>query len=155
FRTALGRKTDEITLGEEIVGIEPYLDIQRIRFADWLTIDYRIDDDTVDCLVPRFVLQPLIENAIRHGLSGRSAAGTIEISATVNDSTLVVRVMDNGVGLDAPSTSSGRGIGLSNVRDRLGILYGGDDSLRLTSNDSGGTVAELRVPVRRRRASVP
>jgi sensor histidine kinase YesM len=155
FRTALGRKTDEVTLGEEIVGIEPYLDIQRIRFADWLTIDYQIDDDAVDCLVPRFVLQPLVENAIRHGLSGRSAAGTIEIEASVAGETLVMRVVDNGVGLDAPSASAGRGIGLTNVRDRLSILYGDDDSLRLSSNESGGAVAELRIPVRRRYSSVP
>lgn len=150
FRTALGRKTDEITLGEEIVGIEPYLDIQRIRFADWLTIDYRIDDSAVDYLVPRFVLQPLIENAIRHGLSGRHSAGTIEISAIVQDATLIVRVADNGVGLDATHPSSGRGIGLTNVRDRLRILYGNDDSLRLTSNEAGGAISELRIPARRR-----
>lgn len=155
FRTALGRKTDEVTLGEEIVGIEPYLDIQRIRFADWLTIDYRVDDAAVDCLVPRFVLQPLIENAIRHGLSGRSSAGTIEIAASVHDGWLVVQVVDNGVGLEAAPASTGRGIGLSNVRDRLRILYGDDESLRLSSNESGGAVAELRVPVRRRDSATP
>ncbi len=152
FRTALGRKTDEITLGEEIAGIEPYLDIQRIRFADWLTIDYRIDDHAVDCMVPRFVLQPLIENAIRHGLSGRHAAGTIEISATVIANTLVVRVADNGVGLVGAGSVRGRGIGLANVRDRLRILYGDDESLTLTSNDDGGAVSELRIPARQRSA---
>lgn len=151
FRTALSRTSDEVTLGEEIVGIEPYLDIQRIRFADWLTIEYRIDDAAVDCLLPRFVLQPLIENAIRHGLSGRSAAGRIDISGTVAEGALVVRVTDNGVGLDAAASSrSGRGIGLSNVRDRLGILYGDDDRLRLYENATGGTTAELVVPARRR-----
>jgi LytS/YehU family sensor histidine kinase len=152
FRTALARKTDEITLGDEIVGIEPYLDIQRIRFADWLTIDYRIDDAAVDCLVPRFVLQPLVENAIRHGLSGRSAAGTINIVATVSGDALIIRVVDNGVGLERASSSSGRGIGLANVRDRLLILYGGDDSLSLSANETGGAVAELRIPARRRDA---
>lgn len=150
FRNALGKRSDEITLGDEIVGIDPYLDIQRIRFADWLTIDYRIDDRATDCLVPRFVLQPLIENAIRHGLSGRRSAGTIEISARVADQTLIVRVADNGVGLDAPAKSSGRGIGLANVRNRLRILYGDDDRLTLASNEAGGAVAELRLPARRR-----
>lgn len=149
FRGALGRRGDEITLGAEIAGIEPYLDIQRIRFADWLTIDYRVDDAAVDCLVPRFVLQPLIENAIRHGLSGRRSAGVIEISAEVSEGSLLLRVADNGVGLVAPTKASGRGIGLANVRDRLRILYGDDDRLRLTSNEAGGAVAELRVPARR------
>lgn len=151
FRTALSRTSDEVTLGEEIVGIEPYLDIQRIRFADWLTIEYRIDDAAVDCLVPRFVLQPLIENAVRHGLSGRSAAGRIDICASVAGGSLIVRVTDNGVGLDAAASSrSGRGIGLSNVRNRLAILYGDDDRLRLYENATGGTTAELIVPARHR-----
>jgi hypothetical protein len=150
FRTALARKSDEVTLGEEMVGIEPYLDIQRIRFADWLTIEYRVDEAALDCLLPRFILQPLIENAIRHGLSGRSSAGRIDISAHVDDNSLIVRVADNGVGFEHAPISSGRGIGLSNVRDRLAILYGDDDRLRLTMSDVGGTVAELRIPVRRR-----
>jgi hypothetical protein len=150
FRTALGKRTDEITLGQEIVGIEPYLDIQRIRFADWLTIEYRVDETAVDCLVPRFVLQPLVENAIRHGLSGRTAAGTIEIAARVERGALIVRVADNGVGLEARSAAAGRGIGLSNVRDRLRILYGDDDRLRLTAGQAGGTIAELTIPARRR-----
>ena len=152
FRSAMGgaRKSDEVTLGEEIVGIEPYLDIQRIRFADWLTIEYHIDDSAVDCLVPRFVLQPLVENAIRHGLSGRHAAGRIDISATVEAGALLVRVSDNGVGLDGRSSSAGRGIGLANVRDRLAILYGDDDRLRLANSAVGGTVAELTIPARHR-----
>lgn len=151
FRTALARKSDEVTLGEEIVGIEPYLDIQRIRFADWLTIDYQVDDRAVDCLLPRFVLQPLIENAIRHGLSGRTAAGRIDISATVAGGALVVRVVDNGTGLDAGPSSAGRGIGLANVRDRLSILYGDDaEHLRLSNSVGGGAVAELLIPARKR-----
>ncbi|HVX41184.1 MAG TPA: histidine kinase [Gemmatimonadaceae bacterium] len=150
FRTALAKKTDEVTLGEELVGIEPYLDIQRIRFADWLTIEYDIDDAAVDCLLPRFVLQPLIENAIRHGLSDRRAAGTIGISASVCDGALLVRVWDNGVGLEHARATSGRGIGLANVRDRLRILYGDDERLRLAASSEGGTVAELTIPVRRR-----
>jgi two-component system LytT family sensor kinase len=150
FRSALARKSDEVTLGEEIVGIEPYLDIQRIRFADWLTIDYQVDDAAVVCLLPRFILQPLVENAIRHGLSGRSAAGHIQISATVDQGSLIVRVTDNGVGLENTRASAGRGIGLANVRDRLAILYGDDDRLSLASSDGGGAIAELTIPVRRR-----
>ena len=151
FRTALARKSDEVTLGEEIVGIEPYLDIQRIRFADWLTIDYHVDDAAVDCLLPRFILQPLVENAIRHGLSGRSAAGTIDISATVEQrhahrSRLRQRRRSRRRG----ARPRGRGIGLANVRDRLAIMYGDDDRLRLANSDGGGAVAELTIPVRRR-----
>ncbi len=149
FRTALAQRADEVTLGEELIALEPYLDIQRVRFADWLTIEYDIGDPAVDCLVPRFVLQPLVENAIRHGLAGRSAAGTIRIRAAVENDELVLRVSDDGVGL-ARAARPGHGIGLANVRERLSILYG-DDRLRLLDGSSGGGVtAEVRVPRARR-----
>jgi sensor histidine kinase YesM len=148
IRAALATRRGEVTLGEELVAVEPYLDIQRLRFADWLRLDYRIDDRCVDCLVPRFVLQPLIENAIRHGLRGRERPGTIEIAASIDDGSLVIRVSDDGVGLGR-ATTNGHGIGLANVRERLRILYGGEDRVRLIDS-APGTVAEIRVPVRRR-----
>ena len=151
IRGALSAKANEVTLGDELVAIEPYLDIQRIRFADWLRIDYDVDDDAVDCLVPRFVLQPLVENAIRHGLTGRLAPGSIVISAAVVSDDLVVRVADNGVGLHASRGASGYGIGLTNVRERLDVLYGdASDRLRLRSENGSGTVAELRIRRRSR-----
>lgn len=151
FRTSLAQRSGEVTLGEELVALEPYLDIQRVRFTDWLTIEYDIEDGAVDCLVPRFVLQPLVENAIRHGLAGRSAAGTIRIHAGVEGDDLVVRVLDDGVGLTR-AARPGRGIGLANVRERLAILYG-DDRLRLVDGP-GGVTAEVRVP-RERRGDAP
>jgi len=147
-RAAVTTRRGEVTLGEELIAVEPYLDIQRLRFADWLRLDYRIDDRCVDCLVPRFVLQPLIENAIRHGLRGRERPGTIEIAASIDDGALVIRVSDDGVGL-GQATTNGHGIGLTNVRERLRILYGGEDRVRLIDS-APGTVAEIRVPVRRR-----
>ncbi len=150
FHDALAQRADEVTLGDELLALEPYLDIQRVRFADWLTIEYHIDDAAVDCLVPRFVLQPLVENAIRHGLAGRSAAGTIRIYATVEGNDLVLRVADDGVGL-ARAARPGRGIGLANVRERLSILYG-DDRLRLVDG-SAGVTAEVRVPLERRESA--
>jgi two-component system sensor histidine kinase AlgZ len=149
FRTALNSRAGEVTLGEEIVAIEPYLDIQRLRFPDWLRIDYDVGGDTLDCLVPRFVLQPLVENAIRHGLTGRVAAGCIEISARLVDGRLVLRVADNGVGLRQVVARSGYGIGLTNVRERLTTLYGAGDQLRLSDAASGGAVAEVTLPARR------
>jgi len=149
FRGALTTRAGEVTLGEELVAIEPYLDIQRLRFPDWLRIDYDIGGDTLDCLVPRFVLQPLVENAIRHGLTGREAAGCIEISAGVSGDRLVLRVEDNGVGLRRSGSRAGYGIGLTNVRDRLTTLYGPGEQLRLCDAEGGGAISELRVPLRR------
>jgi Histidine kinase len=151
FRGALASRADEVSLSEEIAGIEPYLEIQRIRFPDWLRITSRIDPAARECLVPRFVLQPLIENAIRHGLSGRNARGTIQIEGMLQGQEVVVRVADDGIGLAAVAEqSNSRGIGLANVRRRLGILYGRDDRLGLYANGSTGTIAELRIPIRTR-----
>ncbi len=157
FRTALAQRADEVTLGEELIALEPYLDIQRVRFADWLTIEYDIGDPAVDCLVPRFILQPLVENAIRHGLAGRSAAGTIRIRAAVENDDLVLRVSDDGVGL-ARAARPGHGIGLANVRERLSILYG-DDRLRLARRTErgrghGGGSRAARASERRRAPAV-
>ena len=149
FRNALIARVGEVTLGEELVAIEPYLDIQRLRFPDWLRIDYDVAGGALDCLVPRFVLQPLVENAIRHGLTGRVAAGCIEISARVSDGRLCLRVADNGVGLRHAAPRSGYGIGLTNVRDRLTTLYGAGEQLRLFGAPGGGAVAEVTLPVRR------
>ena len=148
FRSALATDTGEITLGEELLALEPYLDIQRVRFADWLTIHQDIDDRATRCLVPRLVLQPLVENAVRHGLAGRVSAGSIQIRASVDDDRLVVQVQDNGVGLRDPvGNNGGRGIGLANLRERLETLYGSGDHLRLRQDESG-TIAELSIPAR-------
>ena len=155
FRGALTARSGEVTLGEELVAIEPYLDIQRLRFPDWLRISYDVAGDTLDCLVPRFVLQPLVENAIRHGLTGRVAAGCIEISSRIADGRLTLRVADNGVGLRQVVTRPGYGIGLTNVRDRLATLYGAGEQLRLFDAPGGGAVAEVVLPARRATEHVP
>jgi hypothetical protein len=149
FRNALNSRAGEVSLGEELVAIEPYLDIQRLRFPDWLRIDYDVAGDTLDCLVPRFVLQPLVENAIRHGLTGRVAAGCIEIAASVRNERLVLRVADNGVGLRQVPSRPGYGIGLNNVRERLTTLYGAGEQLKLLDAQGGGAIAEVTLPARR------
>ena len=149
FRGALTARSGEVTLGEELVAIEPYLDIQRLRFPDWLRIGYDVGGDTLDCLVPRFVLQPLVENAIRHGLTGRVAAGCIEISSRLAGDRLILRVADNGVGLRQVATRPGYRIGLTNVRERLATLYGPGEQLRLVDAPGGGAVAEVELPARR------
>lgn len=137
-----------VSLGDELTTLEHYIGIERLRFADWLTIDEDIDDAARDALVPPFVLQPLVENSIRHGLVDRTAPGRITIRAAVAVNRLTISIIDNGVGLSKTSSSSSRGVGMRNVRERLDALYGNQASLTLRELDQEGTVAELQLPMK-------
>lgn len=138
----------EVTLRQELDALSPYLEIQRMRFPDWLSISEKIDSSASDALVPRLLLQPLVENAIRHGLSHRKSGGLIEFAARTEGSQLVLSVQDNGAGLTAGPTSGGLGIGLTNIRDRLATLYGDSQSIDLVSLPQGGFEVTVRIPYR-------
>jgi two-component system, LytTR family, sensor kinase len=144
---------DEVTLGEELELLGPYLDIQRTRFSDWLTLDITVDSASLPALVPALVLQPLVENAIQHGLSGRSAPGHVSIAAATNARALTVTVHDDGVGFTGSSSDAHSGIGLRNVRERLLHLYGDGCRFVIASESGGGTLVTLELPFRVRRAA--
>jgi LytS/YehU family sensor histidine kinase len=135
----------EVSLKEELESLEQYLDIERIRFADRLTVRTTIAPDTVSALVPSLVLQPLVENAIRHGIAQRESAGLIEINTLRENGSLHLEVRDNGPGL-SNATLPSSGIGLSNTRERLRCLYGEAQSLELRNAARGGTVVEVVIP---------
>ena len=137
----------EVTLKREIEFLDGYLEIERVRFNDRLEIWRRIDHETLDALVPNLVLQPLVENAIRHGVGRRAGAGLIEISAKRQGKQLHIRIRDNGPGLpkDWPR-SNGKGIGITNTRARLQQLYGDAPTLELTAAEGGGTAVTLIIP---------
>ncbi len=139
----------EVSLEEELEFVGRYLDIQRMRFSDRLTVEVDAAADTFDALVPNLVLQPLVENALRHGVSQRAAAGSLTIRARREDGWLHLSVLDDGPGL-AKSTpdGNGSGIGLSNTRARLAQLYG--DAFRFDVHDraTGGVEAMLAIPLR-------
>jgi len=141
---------DEVTLDEELASLDPYFDIQRARFSEWLTVDLEVEPGARLALVPHLILQPLVENAIRHGLAVRSAPGTVGVKAWVSDSRLHLEVCDNGVGLAPTRTSFRPGIGLRNAKNRLTQLYGDDHRFELRSGESGGTVVALEIPYRSR-----
>jgi two-component system LytT family sensor kinase len=151
LRTASGTgERHEITLAEELTALAPYVEIQRVRFGEWLTVDWDIEPAARLALMPPFVLQPLVENAIRHGLAVRPGEGRVTIGARVSNGRLQVSVRDNGVGLAASrSLVTGRGIGLRNVRERLQSLYGDDATLELQSPEGNGANAELHIPYHR------
>ena len=138
----------EIAVAEELRFVEQYLAIEQVRFSDALTVRLAVDADVHDAAVPGFVLQPLVENALRHGLAEQSEGGLVEIGARRDGAELVLWVRDNGIGLGA-STVRGPGLGLANTRERLTTLYGVRARVDVTNNPTGGTTATVRIPYRR------
>jgi len=136
----------ETALDEELDYLRAYLDIEQVHFGDRLTISYRIDTATLEALVPTMILQPLAENAIRHGLAPQSQPGVLTIETARALGSLKIRIIDTGRGL--PGRTPTEGVGLANSRARLHRLYGPAASLSLTANPGGGTVAELTIPFR-------
>jgi signal transduction histidine kinase len=136
----------EVPLQEELEFLQKYLEIEQTRFQDRLTVQYEIAPDSLDAEVPRLILQPLVENAIQHGVSPRSGPGSIQIASHVEDNRLSLEVRDDGVGLSANARARLRsGIGLANTRDRLECLYG--DAYRLEFSDGGqGLTVRIEIP---------
>jgi signal transduction histidine kinase len=142
-----GEPRQEVPLDDELRFLERYLAIEQVRFSDRLRVRWAVDDALRDARVPEFVLQPLVENAVRHGVARRADAGTIEVSARAEDDVLLLGVRDDGPGYD-PATA-GAGVGLANVRARLETLFGDAARLELTPAEGGGTLATVRLPLRR------
>ncbi len=142
--------TQEVTMGQEIEFLKCYLDIERIRFQDRLTVEFNIDPDVSQAKVPNLILQPVVENAIRHGIATHNEAGRIEITANSNDSWLEVRISDNGPGLPRKNNGDAdikEGVGLKNTRSRLDQLYGTRYKFELADATGGGLEVRLRIPL--------
>jgi signal transduction histidine kinase len=137
----------ETSLRDELVFLDRYLSIMRTRFGDQLTVHRQIPSALDEALVPTFVLQPLVENALEHGVSRLEGGGCVEIEAAREGDTLILAVRDNGSG-ESSASSDGLGIGLANTRARLAALYGARAELRLTPRPGGGMEAALRLPLR-------
>lgn len=138
----------EVPLKEELEFLELYLDIQQMRFSDRLTIEMQIEPEVLDALVPNLILQPLVENAIRHGVSRRAAAGVVGVTARRDDGLLRIRIYDDGPGLkrDEVDGAHVEGVGLSNTRARLAQLYGDRQKFSLAERAGGGVEAVLVFP---------
>jgi two-component sensor histidine kinase len=151
LRLALSHsERQEISVQEELEFVQRYVELQKTRFGDKLEYREQIDDSARDCLLPTLTLQPLVENAIRHGIEPADKPGTVILSVRRADERLLLSVEDNGVGLNGSSTSGGAGIGLKNLRARLQTLYGSSHKLEIGSRngDGRGVLVSLEIPLR-------
>jgi two-component system, LytTR family, sensor kinase len=159
------RLPQEVALADELDLLERYLEIQRIRFGDRLTVTRDIDDEALGALVPIMILQPLAENAIVHGIAPVTGPGELRLRAARRNGDLVLEVSDTGPGFGAAAASNGAragtdgvtdrardrptgGIGLANTRDRLTQLYGGRSTLVVGAGDAGGARVSVTIPFR-------
>ncbi len=137
----------EVPLQRELDFLERYLQIEQLRFGDRLTVRQQVCPEAMNAMVPNLILQPLVENAIRHGVEQRRGAAEIRISAERENGSLTIHVSDNGCGLKGGTSQSIKeGVGLSNTRARLEQLYGKMHHLELISPAKGGTDVLLRIP---------
>ncbi|MDB4947352.1 MAG: yehU 2, partial [Gemmatimonadetes bacterium] len=136
----------EVPLREELGFLEQYVAIQRARFRDRLDVGYQVDADARDAPVPRLLLQPLVENALSHGLAPRSAAGRVDVRAWLQDGSLRLAISDDGVGL-GPGPAPAEGHGLGDTRERLRQLYGDRQALEMTANPGGGVTVQVTIPL--------
>jgi sensor histidine kinase YesM len=143
----------EVPLAEELELVREYLAIEEVRFRDRLRASVTAPPAALECRVPPLFLQPLVENAVRHGISVASSAGRVEVEASLDDGRLVVEVRDDGPGMPpaAPAARAGgasAGVGLRNTRERLAQLYGAEGRLEVRSPPGEGTTVRVEIPAR-------
>ncbi|MFC1493224.1 sensor histidine kinase [candidate division KSB1 bacterium] len=140
----------EILLKEELEFLKLYLEIEKTRFQDRLNVNLDIDSNSLDCAVPNLLLQPLVENSIKHGIAKKSSAGEINIKTEFKDDNLKITINDNGSGLRKTIDAQVKeGFGLSNTRKRLEQLYGDQHSFYIENSESGGVNVTLIIPCRK------
>jgi len=138
----------EIPFSEELALVEDYVAIQQVRFEGKLAVDRDFAPETLSARVPSFLLQPLVENAVEHGLSGHAKAGRITLRSRRRNGTLELSVVDDGVGLPEAGVSEASGVGLRNTSERLEQLYGGSAAMTVADGATGGVDVRITLPFR-------
>ncbi len=161
LRRLLSSADSFVPLREEVEFIDNYLDIEVVRFGkDKLRVVKELAPESLDVMVPSMLLQPLVENSIKHGLASKVEGGSIFLRSRLSDSRLVIEVEDDGVGIAAtqtPESGNGRGagIGMANVSERLQVLYGDTARLTVDSHEGKGTLVRIRLPLLQTAGAVP
>lgn len=136
----------EISLKDELEFLRGYLEIEQVRFQDRLQVHFAVDKDTLDARVPNMILQPLVENAIKHGIAPYAGAGKIVVETRRHNGSIELVVSDNGAGFNDSTNTAGDGIGLKNTWERLEKLYGENQRFEIASNDDGGLQIRIKIP---------
>ena len=139
-------QVQEVTLKRELEFVDNYLEIEKIRFQDRLTVQLEIAPETLDALVPNLLLQPLVENAVRYGVAMQPGRGWVRIASRRENAKLVIEIDDSGPGISLESLPQKEGVGLSNTRSRLARLYGGEQKLELTNRPERGLRVSVVIP---------
>jgi sensor histidine kinase YesM len=145
--TLSSSRSDVTTLAQEFALMDAYLSLMSVRMGARLTFDLELPPALRDARIPPMLLQPLVENAIGHGLEPKIEGGRVVVSATSRDGILLVSVSDDGLGLDAPSARSGTHLGLATTRSRLYAIHGDQASLTLAKATAGGALAQITLPL--------
>jgi hypothetical protein len=144
--TLAAADTQEVPLGQELQFLQLYLEIERMRFPDRLSVDFDVPPELLGTPVPHFILQPVVENAVRYGISPRSEPGRIELSARRTDGRIEIEVWNDGAALPAAGLPVREGVGLATTRARLEKLYGEPGRLSIRNAERGGVSVVLGVP---------
>ncbi len=143
-----GDNENLVELRDEIEFVRSYLDIEQVRFNDRLRVNYQIDERTLNALVPNLILQPLMENAIKHGFANKIGEGLIEVATTLKEEKLCLKIADDGHGSEQDqATLLANGLGLKNVKDRLELLYPGQYDIHIKSSNNQGFAVILEMPL--------
>ena len=146
---------DEVAVADELSFVRSYLSLEQLRLGDRLHVEERVDPETLDCLIPSFTLQPLVENAIRHGIAPQARGGLLRIIARLEGERLVLEVSDDGAGAVAESLGSAEGLGLRAVRQRLEARYGGGADFQVTTAAGQGFTVRVALPAQASRRATP
>jgi LytS/YehU family sensor histidine kinase len=147
-RTLEHSDRSEVTLAEEVEHLQRYIDIQKVRFGERLQVSMGFPADLLSARVPMLLLQPLVENAIKHGIDKRVAGGTVRIAAMHQDGKLRLTVFNDGPGLPEDWKADGSGVGLDNLRTRLRILHGNASELRISRAGNDGVDVVVVLPLK-------